>query len=132
MRAVIEKTWGWDDAWQQADFSKRLSQCIVSIIEVDGRPAGSLWVESTADSIHIVELQIVPLLQGNGIGTAIIRTVIKQGADSGRAVTLSVVPANARAQRLYERLGFEVTAVEDPFIHMRRVARCGAPRRELE
>lgn len=30
------------------------------------------------------------------------------------------IPANPRAKRLYERLGFEVTAVEDPFIHMRR------------
>jgi ribosomal protein S18 acetylase RimI-like enzyme len=35
-------------------------------------------------------------------------------------VELSVVPANYRAQRLYERLGFEVVAIESPFIRMRR------------
>lgn len=122
MRAVIEETWGWDDIWQQADFSKRLSHCVVSIIEVDGQPAGSLWVESTTDSMHIEELQIIPRLQGKGLGTATIMKVIKESAGRGLPVTLSVVPANPRAKQLYERLGFEVTAVEDPFIHMRRVA----------
>ena len=123
MRDVIEKTWGWNDAWQQADFSKRLSECDVSIIEVDGRPAGCLWLDSKPYSLHIVELQVVPELQGKGLGTATVLRVIKDGTDRGIAVTLSVVPANPRARRLYERLGFEVTAVEDPFIHMRRVAR---------
>ena len=49
--------------------------------------------------------------------------VINESADRGLGVTLSVVPANPRAKRLYERLGFEVTTMENPFIHMRRVAR---------
>ena len=123
MRDVIEKTWGWDDAWQQADFSKRLSECVVSIIEVDGELAGSLWVDPKPESVHIVELQIVPELQGKGLGTATMMTVIQDGATRGVPVTLSVVPANPRAKRLYERLGFEITAVEDLFIHMRRAAR---------
>jgi len=120
MRAVIEQTWGWNDEWQQADFSRKLSACDVSIIEVDGQPAGSLWLDLEPESVHIVELQIIPELQGRGLGTATIMKVIQDGADRRLAVTLSVVPANPRAKLLYERLGFEVTAVEDPFIHMRR------------
>lgn len=123
MRAVIEETWGWNDEWQQADFSKRLSECVVSIIEVAGQPAGCLWLDSNPESLHIVELQIVPELQGRGLGTATVKTVIEDGAKRDVPVTLSVVPANPRAKRLYERLGFEVTAVEDPFIHMRHSTR---------
>jgi ribosomal protein S18 acetylase RimI-like enzyme len=120
MRGVIEQTWGWDEAWQQADFAERFAACTVSIIEVKGRAAGAVWLEPGPGSIHITELQVTPELQGNGIGTATIRNVIEEAAGRGLPVTLSVVPVNLRARRLYERLGFRVTAVEAPFIHMRR------------
>lgn len=119
MRDVIEKTWGWDEAWQRTDFDRRLAACIVSIVEADHRAAGSLWLEWKPDSLYIHEVQIVPEFQGNGLGTAVVQNVIEQGARRRLPVTLSVVPANPRAQRLYERLGFEVTAIEPPFIRMR-------------
>ncbi|MBD3886488.1 GNAT family N-acetyltransferase [Phormidium tenue FACHB-886] len=119
MREVIDNTWGWDDAWQRSDFDRRFGTCAVSIIDIHGRAVGGLWLEATPDSLHIVELQLVPEMQGKGIGSAVVQHVIQQGIDRGLPVTLSVVPANSRAQRLYERLGFEVTGVEDPFIHMR-------------
>jgi ribosomal protein S18 acetylase RimI-like enzyme len=122
MRDVIEKTWGWDEAWQQTDFDRRLAAYIVSIVEADHRAAGSLWLEWKPDSLYIHEVQIVPEFQGNGLGTAVVQNVIEQGARRTLPVTLSVVPANPRAKRLYERLGFEITAIEPPFIRMRHSA----------
>ena len=119
MHAVIDQTWGWDDAWQRSDFDARFRTCAVSVIEIDGLPAGALWLQSQPDSVHIVELQLAPEKQGNGVGTAVVEYVIQQAASISRAVTLSVVPANPRAQRLYERLGFEVIGFEAPFIQMR-------------
>ena len=107
--------WGRDGR----DFDRRFGTCAVSIIDIQGRPVGGLWLESAPDSLHIVELQIVPEIQGKGIGSAVVQHVIQQGIDRGLPVTLSVVPANPRAQRLYERLGFEVTGVDAPLIHMR-------------
>ena len=128
MRQVIEQTWGWDEAWQRADFAKRFADCLVSIIEVEGRAAGAVWLDPGPDSIHITELQVAPELQGNGIGTATIRNVIEQAASRGLPVTLSVVPANPRARRLYERLGFRTTDVEAPFVHMRHDPRADSSR----
>jgi ribosomal protein S18 acetylase RimI-like enzyme len=119
MREVIEKTWGWDEAWQQIDFERRLAAYIVSIIEIEDRAVGSLWLEWKPDSLYIHEIQILPKFQGKGIGTAVVQGVIEQGAGRRFPVTLSVLPANPRAKRLYERLGFEVTHVEAPFIRMR-------------
>jgi ribosomal protein S18 acetylase RimI-like enzyme len=119
MRDVIEKTWGWDEAWQRTDFDCRFRECLASIIECDGRPAGGLLVEWKPDSLYIHEIQLLPEYQSQGVGTEVIENVIEQAAARRLPVTLSVVAANPRAQRLYERLGFEVTDVEPPFIRMR-------------
>ena len=119
MRDVIEKTWGWDDAWQRKDFDRRFTQQAVSIIEVESRAAGSLWLETRADLVYVADLQVLPELQGRGIGTAVLRRLIADAAERGVSVALAVLPANPRAQRLYERLGFRVVGTEAPFIHMR-------------
>ncbi len=123
MRDVIEQTWGWDDAWQRADFERRFDAYTVSIIEAGSRSVGSLWLEQKPDSLYIHELQVAPQHQGRGIGTAVIEMVIEQGASRALPITLSVVPANPRARELYERLGFRVTCIEPPFIRMRHDAR---------
>lgn len=119
MREAIEKTWGWDEAWQRNDFQERFQRLSVSIIQADGRDVGGLWLESHADSLYIVELQVLPEWQGRGIGTSVLQDLIAQATRSGIPVELSVLPVNPRAQRLYERLGFKVTDVGDPFIRMR-------------
>jgi ribosomal protein S18 acetylase RimI-like enzyme len=116
MREVIEKTWGWDEGWQRSDFDRRCHEYVTSVIECDGRPSRGLLLEWKPDSLYIHEIQPVPESQNKGIGTEVIGTVIRQAAARRLPVTLSVVPANLRAQRLYERLGFEVTAIEPPFI----------------
>jgi len=123
MREVIERTWGWDDTWQRADFEKRFAAYTVSIIEAGSRSVGSLWLEQRPDSLYIHDLEIEPASQGRGIGTAVIEMVIEQGTSRGLPIVLSVVPANPRAMRLYERLGFRVTCVEPPFIRMRHDTR---------
>lgn len=119
MRQVIEKTWGWDEAWQRRDFDRRFREYLTSIIECNGHAAGGLLLEWKPDSLYIHELQLLPEYQSQGIGTEVIGKVIEQAAARRLPVTLSVVPANLRAQHLYEGLGFEVTAIEPPFIRMR-------------
>jgi len=45
MREVIEKTRGWDDAWQREDFDRRFDEYVVLLIEREGRPAGGMVLE---------------------------------------------------------------------------------------
>jgi ribosomal protein S18 acetylase RimI-like enzyme len=120
MRDVIEQTWGWDDSWQRANFESRLETYAVSVIEVDSLPVGSVWLEQRPDSLYVHDFEVTPSRQCRGIGTAVVRMVIDQGAGLGLPVVLSVLTANPRARALYERLGFRVTVIEPPFIHMRR------------
>ena len=123
MRGPIEKTWGWDEAWQRYDFEKRFEQYVVSIIEADGRDAGCLWVESSPDSIYLADFQVLPELQGRGIGTSVLRGLIAEATARGVPVELSVLHANPRARRLYERLGFTVVEEGNPFVRMQHPCR---------
>jgi ribosomal protein S18 acetylase RimI-like enzyme len=120
MREVIEKTWGWDEEWQRADFARRMGSYVVWVIESEAADAGALCVEWLPSSLYIHELQILPEFQNRGIGTEVLGHAIAQASGRGLPVTLSVVAANPRAKHLYERLGFQVTAVEPPFIRMQR------------
>ena len=126
MREVIEKTWGWNEAWQRRDFDRRFDEYVVSIIEVEGQASGGLVLESKPDSIYVHELQVLPECQGQGIGSAVVQLLLEQATSRGCVVALSVVQANPRAKELYERLGFVVTNVEPPFLRMRHNSRQGA------
>lgn len=126
MRGVVEKTWGWEEAWERVDFDCRFRVCSSWVIECDDHMMGGLLLESEPDSIYIYEVQVLPEYQGRGIGTEVLRRLIDQAESRGVAVTLSVVEANSRAKQLYERLGFYVTKFNPPFFRMRYATQLGA------
>jgi ribosomal protein S18 acetylase RimI-like enzyme len=118
MKDLIERTWGWDEKWQLEDFDRRLTRCRVSVIETEGQPVGATWVEMNAKRIYVTDLQILPSWQRRGIATAIMKMIIRDATENGRVVELAVLRLNDSAKRLYERLGFEVLTVDEPFIYM--------------
>lgn len=62
--------------------------------------------EATAGEYYIDSLAVLPPYRGQGIGRALLRQAIAHGASLGLNVTLVVDPANPKAQRLYQSLGF--------------------------
>jgi ribosomal protein S18 acetylase RimI-like enzyme len=76
-----------------------------TIIVVDGRPAGRLYVDRTDDEIRIVDIALLPEFRGSGAGTALLRSVLDDGDRRGLPVTIHVEKGN-RARGLYARLGF--------------------------
>jgi ribosomal protein S18 acetylase RimI-like enzyme len=123
MREVVEKTWGrWDEAWQRSHFEARFDPDGLSVITVDGRDAGALRLQRRPAEIYVAEIEIGPEVQGRGIGTTVLRAVMAEAAAGARAVTLQVLKVNVRAQRLYERLGFEATGETETHVLMRHPA----------
>ena len=58
---------------------------------------------------HICQVSVHPGAQGSGLGGALVALALAAFRDQGLAsATLSVTASNARAHRLYERLGFGV------------------------
>jgi ribosomal protein S18 acetylase RimI-like enzyme len=122
MRDAVARTWGWDEAWQRAHFDARFDPARLSIITVAGRDAGLLVLESRPGEVYVAEIEIAPEMQGRGLGTAVLGTIIAAAAARGACVTLQVLEVNEGARRLYERLGFSVTGTSDHHVQMRRDA----------
>lgn len=75
------------------------------VIEVDGRPAGRLYLHHRPDEIRLMDIALVPEHRNGGVGTSILRDLLAQARAEGKGVGIHVEKHNP-AMRLYERLGF--------------------------
>jgi len=75
------------------------------VVELDGDPAGRLYLHRSAGELLIVDIALLPEYRGQGVGTRLMRDLVVEADESGATVRLHVEPWNP-AVRLYERLGF--------------------------
>jgi ribosomal protein S18 acetylase RimI-like enzyme len=122
MRDVVERTWGWDEAWQRAHFESRFAPAALSLLVVDGRAVGMIALQERPAELYVAALEIEPAMQGRGLGTAVMEAVVAQAAARGVPATLQVLELNEGARRLYERLGFRAVGRVEHHIQMRRDA----------
>ncbi|MEV4534925.1 GNAT family N-acetyltransferase [Asanoa sp. NPDC049518] len=80
-----------------------------SIIEVDGAFAGCVAMRPTDDGRWLEHFYLSTEVQGRGLGSAVLRTLLAAEPDHVRLNVLN----GSKARRLYERHGFTVER-EDP------------------
>lgn len=119
MRNYIAAVYGWDDEVQRQWFIEKFNPALIRIIQQDGRDAGLLHAEENPDHVFIAQIEVLPAFQNQGIGSAVIRTVIEDAKQKNKPVLLQVLKPNP-ARRLYERLGFSVWAETATHFKMRR------------
>ncbi len=105
MHRYVDATWGWNEVDQVQRFDTTFDPSSVLIIELDERPVGMLVVDQNCVPVKICSLEILPMHQNKGHGTAVISRIIDQAA--GKPVWLQVLKVNP-AKNLYHRLGFAV------------------------
>ena len=75
------------------------------VIERDGVPVGRWYVHRRTDTLHVMDIALLPDCRRQGIGTALIGALMLEAMDSVGRITLYVEIFNT-ALRWYERLGF--------------------------
>lgn len=93
--------------WAQTEtYLARFPQARFDIIELDGESIGRIVVNRSGDRIHIVDQAIAPERRNQGLGTAVMRSLMAEAAGGGLFMTLKVSNANDPSMKLYGRLGF--------------------------
>ena len=85
------------------------------IIEVDGAPAGRLYVVEWSREIRLMDVALLPAYRGRGIGTTLLHDLQTRAAAAGKPLSIHVERFNP-ALRLYQRLGFR--ALEDKGVYL--------------
>jgi ribosomal protein S18 acetylase RimI-like enzyme len=93
----------------------------LDVIEVDGSPAGRLYVHRGPSDIRIMDIALAPGFRGRGIGTRLLRSLMDEADASGRKLSIHVEQNNP-ARSLYDRLGFRPAGEHGVYVLMERAA----------
>ena len=118
--------------WYESEL-QRPDVCFVYVLRTDAHQvAGFCAFWKVIDQIHINNLAVRPELRGQGLGTAMLVSVLEEAAAMGAPhATLEVRRSNEAARRVYLRAGFGLAGVrtayysnpiEDAFILVRKPA----------
>lgn len=87
------------------------------IILRDNAPLGRMLVARDEAEIVLVDIALLPEYRGAGIGSALLQQLLVEAAETHKRVRLQVFKMNP-ALRLYERLGFAISADQSMYWEM--------------
>ena len=96
----------WQFQMQRREYDARFPEPDYNVIEIDGRPAGRIWIGRTDEEIRLLDIALLPEFQNHGAGTALIKQLIDEARATGKRLRHMVFVLNNNADRFYMRLGF--------------------------
>jgi ribosomal protein S18 acetylase RimI-like enzyme len=96
----------WQFEAQTSHYDQHYAGADFMIIEREGVPIGRLYLDRGPLEIEIVDIALLPEFRGCGLGTRLLRDVLREGEESGKSVKIYVEHFNP-ARHLYDRLGFQ-------------------------
>lgn len=96
-------------AAQHEYYQENYTETSFDMILVDGCPAGRLYVARWPEEMRIVDIALLPEYRNSGIGSGLIRDLLREAAQERLPLRIHVECFNP-ALRLYYRLGFQKIA----------------------
>ncbi len=88
------------------------------VVEKTGDRVGRLVVDLGYSDWRVSELQVLTRARSKGIGSDLLRGLQMAAGKLLLPITLSTPMVGSHGRQVYERLGFQVTAVDPPHYHM--------------
>lgn len=105
---------------QHRHYVARFSSADFLILLDGSEPIGRLYVDSSMERWHVIDIGLLPQWRNRGKGVATLKAVQRQAkACSASGIMLHVERRNVRAQALYRRLHFREAEASDTHIQMR-------------
>lgn len=127
MRPDLERLGRYDEHRVRQRLRDSFSPQYTSVIVADGAFAGCVTVRPAQDGQWLEHFYLAPDLQGRGLGTAVLATLLDRVDAEGAVVRLNVLQGSA-ARRLYERHRFTVESQDPIDVHMVRWPDAHRPR----
>ncbi|MER8087041.1 GNAT family N-acetyltransferase [Streptomyces sp. NPDC094048] len=105
MRPDLERLGRYDDHRVRQRLRDVYAPEHTSVILADGAFAGCVTLRPVEGGLWLENFYLSPALQGRGIGTGVLRSLLARADEEGVAVRLDVLQGSA-ARALYERHGF--------------------------
>jgi len=90
---------------QLAEYKTKFPGAAWQVIIFNKQEAGRFYTWENDVEIRLIDITLLPVFRGKGIGTFLLKMLIKRSGESQKKITLHVEPANP-ALHLYRRLGF--------------------------
>jgi ribosomal protein S18 acetylase RimI-like enzyme len=99
---------------QHADYQRNFPGADWLVVARAGVPVGRLYVGRGERAHSVIDIAFLPEHRGHGLGTAVMRDLMDEAGQAGKALSIHVEKFNP-AMHLYRRLGFRT--VEDKGVY---------------
>lgn len=103
---------------QEGRFASRYPALERYVVVADAEPVGRLYLQWTDDTLHIVDVALLPPYRHQGLGTRLTTELMEQAAARGCRVALRVDRAEPGIARLYTRTGFRIVSADHFDAHL--------------
>jgi ribosomal protein S18 acetylase RimI-like enzyme len=99
-------------AAQKKSYAKEYPDAQHALVCCDGDSVGRLYLHRSPERFHILDITISETFRSRGIGSAVLKDILREAMRAGKPTTIYVENFNS-SLRLFERLGFHEAAVKD-------------------
>jgi GNAT superfamily N-acetyltransferase len=110
---------------QHAWYREQYPGAAFDVVEVEGKPAGRLYVDRWEREVRVVDISLLPEHRGRGRGGALLAALFAEADAAGKPVSVHVERFNP-ALRLYGRLGFAFREDKGVYLLLERPVGGGA------
>lgn len=117
LHSAIDRTWGWDEWFQQQEFENKLPAEQFHICLYQGQRVAAWMVRDKPKFLWLEMLLVEPEWQNQGIGRWIVKQLQSDAHKLQKSIKLSIIKANP-VKGFYVKMGFELYHSDEHFYKM--------------